>query len=195
VAQLYSTSHSERARVAKDIRRAIGFRAKQYHTLLLNQEDDMKARAVVLILALCFVGAAASFGADDAFMGTWKRNDAKSKTRAGGPKNDTVVYEAAGDNVKITIEGTGPDGTPRHSEWSGKFDGKSYPVIGDPTEDERSYRKVDDHTLAFTVKKDGKITETGRIVVAPDGKSRTVTTHDTDAKGMKTSSTVVYDKQ
>jgi len=35
----------------------------------------------------------------------------------------------------------------------------------------------------------------GRIGVAPDGKTRTVTTTGIDAKGQKVSTTSVYDKQ
>ena len=155
----------------------------------------MKARAVLLIVAVCFAFAAASYGADDAFTGTWKLNEAKSKLRTGGPKNNTVVYEASGDSVKVTIDGTGHDGAATHSEWTGKFDGKEYPVTGDSAEDARSYLKIDDHTLAVTVKKGGQIIERGRIVVSSDGKTRTVTMHGTDAKGMKTSGTAVYDKQ
>ena len=48
--------------------------------------------------------------ADDAQMGTWKLNEAKSKFAAGVPKNHTVVYETAGDNVKVTVDGTDKDG-------------------------------------------------------------------------------------
>jgi hypothetical protein len=62
----------------------------------------MKARATVLTLALCFVGVALCFAADG-FMGTWKLNEAKSKIGPGTPKNSTVVYEAAGDNVCFKI--------------------------------------------------------------------------------------------
>lgn len=62
----------------------------------------MKARAIavaiVLTLALCFVGVAKAYAAD-AFMGTWKLNEAKSKFSAGEGKNNTVVYEVAGDSV------------------------------------------------------------------------------------------------
>ena len=54
--------------------------------------------------------------------------------------------------------------------WTGKFDGEDYAVTGDPKSDMRSYKKISDHTLAFTAKKDGKTTSTGRIVVAADGK-------------------------
>ena len=42
--------------------------------------------------------------------------------------------------------------------------------------------------------KDGKIVWTGRITVAADGKSRTVTMNGTDAGGKKFSGKAVYDK-
>jgi len=128
-------------------------------------------------------------------MGTWKLNEAKSKIGAGSAKNTTVVYEAAGDKVKVTVDGVDADGKPAHSEWTGTFDGKDYPVIGDPNSDVRSYTKIDDRRLGFNAKKRGKVTTSGRIVVSADGKSRTVTASGTDPKGKKFRSTAVYDKQ
>jgi hypothetical protein len=154
----------------------------------------MKLRTSVLTLALCFVAAAMCF-ASDVQMGTWKLNEAKSKIAAGAPKNSTVVYEAAGDGIKVTIDGTAPDGTATHSEWTGKFDGKDYPSTGNPNEDMRSVKQISDHTLHVTSKKGGKILLTAHVVVAADGKSRTVTTNGTDAQGKKYESTAVYDKQ
>ena len=146
----------------------------------------MKARMIVLSLVLCSFGAAVCF-AQEAFTGTWKLNEAKSKLGPGAPKNTTVVYEAAGDSVKVTIDGTDNDGKPTHNEWTGRYDGKE--------SDARSLKKIDDRTLGFNVKKGGKVTTSGRIVVSADGKSRTVTTSGTDATGKKFSSTSVYDKQ
>src|SRR5712664_2605757 len=125
----------------------------------------MKIRTIGLTLALCFFVGAACFAADDPNMGTWKLNEAKSKTAPGMEKLTTVVYEAAGDQVKVTIDGTDASGKPIHNEWTGKFDGKDYAVTGDPTSDMRSYKQVDDKTLDLTVKKDGKVTVTGKIVV------------------------------
>jgi hypothetical protein len=154
----------------------------------------MKARSTVLTLALCFIGVAVCFAADT-FMGTWKLNEPKSKIGAGSPKNTSVVYEAAGDSVKVTVDGTDGDGKPAHNEWTGKFDGKDYAVTGDPSADTRSYTKVDDHTLAFTNKKGDKVTITGRGVISADGKTRTVTITGTDSKTKKFTSTAVYDKQ
>lgn len=153
----------------------------------------MKARGIVLGLAVCLFTVAVCLAAD-LFAGTWKLNEAKSKLAA-GQKNTTVIYEAMGDEVKVTVEGVDAEGKATHNEWTGKFDGKDYPVTGDATSDSRAYMKVNDHTLTFTAKKDGKETLTGRIAVSKDGKTRTVTTTATDASGKKVSSTAVYEKQ
>jgi len=154
----------------------------------------MKARNLLFTLALCFAGLAIGF-AQAPNMGTWKLDEAKSKIPAGFMKNTTVVYEAAGDNVKVTTDGTDRSGQPLHTEWTGKFDGKDYPLTGDSTADSRSYTKVDDHTLTITNKKDGKVTTSGRIVVSADGKTRTLQVMGTDSAGKKVTSTAVYDKQ
>jgi hypothetical protein len=154
----------------------------------------MKTRSILWTVALCFVAVAIGF-ASDQNMGTWKLNEAKSKIPSGAPKNNTVVYEAAGDSIKVTVDGTDAEGKPTHNEWTGKMDGKDYPLTGDPTADTRSYKKVNDHTTDLTNKKDSKVTITGRIVVAADGKSRTVTVSGTDPKGKKVTYSAVYDKQ
>lgn len=154
----------------------------------------MKAKAIVVTLVLCFVTVAVGF-AQETQMGTWKLNEAKSKLAPGGAKNHTVTYEAAGDDVKVTVDGTNPDGSAAHNEWTGKFDDKDYPVTGDPTSDMRSYKMINANKLALTIKKGGKVTVTGEIVVSADGKTRTVTTSGTDQQGKKFKSIAVYDKQ
>jgi len=154
----------------------------------------MKARRIGITLVLCFVGAALCLAADG-FVGTWKLNEAKSSLAPGAAKNSTVVYAAMGDNIMVTIDGTDAAGKPTHSEWTGKYDGKDYPVTGDSTSDARSVKKVDDHTLTFAVKKGDKVLFTGRIVLSADGKTRTVTTEGTDSSGKKITGTAVYDKQ
>jgi hypothetical protein len=101
----------------------------------------------------------------------------------------------AGDNVKVAIEGVDADGKTYHSEWTGKLDGKDYPVTGDSRTDPRSYQVVDAATLAFETKKAGKVLLSGTIVVSADGKSRTVVSSGTNAKGEKFTQTAVCDKQ
>jgi phage gp45-like len=155
--------------------------------------SPMKTKTLVLALALSLAATAVCLASPQ--MGTWKLNEAKSKLNPGGAKNITVVYAAVGDNVKITVDGIDKDGKPTHNEWTGKFDGKDYPVTGDPNSNARSYTTIDANTLEFVVKKDGKVTVNGKGVVAADGKSRTVTTSSTDAQGKKVESMSAYDKQ
>jgi hypothetical protein len=154
----------------------------------------VKTKTILASLAAFFAGLAVCLAADPN-MGTWKLNEAKSMIGEGGTKIITVVYEAAGDKVKITVDGVTSDGKPVHHEWTGKYDGKDYPVTGDPTGDVRSYKKTGDGTLEFTGKKDGKTTLTGRVAVAADGKTRTVTSTATDSSGKRVTNTAVYDKQ
>jgi hypothetical protein len=154
----------------------------------------MKTRATILTVALCLVAVAVGFAANPN-IGTWKLNEAKSKIPPMAPKNNLVVYEAAGDSVKVTVDGVSGDGKSFHSEWTGKFDGKDYPLTGDPTADTRAYKTVDAHTTDLVNKKDGKIVATGRIVISADGMSRTLTVSATDASGKKVKYSGVYDKQ
>ena len=151
----------------------------------------MKRRVILLSLVALFAGATVCL-AQDPNMGTWKLNEAKSKYAPGATKNHTVIYEAAGDSMKVIVDGVDAAGTAIHHEWTGKFDNKFYPVTGDPTSDMRSYRRINKHTLALTGKKDGKVTVTGRVAVTANGRTRTVTT---TAAGSKVSNRAVYDKQ
>jgi len=173
----------------------------------------MKTKTLAVTLAVWFAAGALCLAASPQ-MGTWRLNESKSKFTPGTAKNNMVVYkDAMGGKVKITADGIDANGKPTHSEWTGKFDGREYPVTGDPNADMRSYKKVDDRTLDFTAKKGGKVTVTGRVVVAADGKSRTVTTSGTTGtaapagrawqrgdfvpqpKGKKFKNIAVFDKQ
>jgi hypothetical protein len=166
-----------------------------FQTQGIRKGEYMRTKIRLLAFAVLFAAVAVCVAAEDVNMGTWKLDETKSRIVAGTPKNTTVVYEAAGDSVKVTVDGVGADGKPSHNEWTGKFDGKDYPLTGDPTADMRSYKKVSAHTLALTNKKDGKVTLTGTVKVSADGKTRTVAISGMDSKGKKGSSTAVYDKQ
>jgi len=155
---------------------------------------EMKTRTVMLTLVMCFVGLTLCF-AENPMIGTWKLNEAKSQLSSGSEKNSMVVYEVAGDSIKCAIDGVDGQGKPLHIEWTGKFDGKDYPLTGDPSGDMRAYKKINERTMEGTTKKDGKVTGSSRIVVAADGKSRTVTTNLTDLAGKKTHNVAFYDQQ
>ena len=154
----------------------------------------MKIKMMMLALVVFFAGTVVA-SAQNPHMGTWKLNEAKSKFPKGATKNHTVVYEAAGDQIKVTVDGVDGSGNAVHSEWTGKFDGKPYALTGDPAGDMRSYRTVNRRTLSLRSTKAGKLTTTATITVAPNGKTRTVTASSKNAKGKWTTSTGIYDKQ
>ena len=154
----------------------------------------MKARTTLLALAFCLAAAVTGF-ASDANLGTWKLNEAKSKIPAGSSKNTSVVYTAAGEQYKCVVDGVDGAGKPLHNEWTGKFDGKDYPIVGDPVSDTRAIQQTQANHYKLTNKKGGKTTVTGTVVVSADGKTRTLTTQSTDASGKKQTATFVYDKQ
>jgi hypothetical protein len=156
-------------------------------------EEAVKVRNLVYALVLCTAGTLVC-SAQDSNLGTWKLNEAKSQIPTGTMKNTTVVYAAEGDKIKVTTDGT-RDGKPIRTEWIGKFDGKDYPLTGDPTTSVRTYTRVNDHTLNMANKVDGKVVTSGTITVSPDGKTRVLKVSGTDTSGKKVSSTMFYDKQ
>src|ERR1700688_5225242 len=111
----------------------------------------MKVRTSILTLAMLFVGLTICF-APNPSLGTWKLNEAKSMLSPGLPKNLTVVYMAAGDSITGTIDGVDGQGKPTHTEWTGKFDGKDYPVTGDPPSDTRAIKQIADHHNQLTAR-------------------------------------------
>ncbi len=154
----------------------------------------MKTKTTMVTLALSVLTAAACF-AESPQMGTWKLNETKSKLDSTMGKNTTVIYSAAkGDKTKVEVTGVDKDGKPTHSVWVGKFDGKFYPVKGNLSYNQVMYKMVNDRTNAISAMKDGKVAWTGEIIVAKDGRSRTVTVNGTDAAGKKFHSKFVYDK-
>jgi hypothetical protein len=154
---------------------------------------DMKSKIFGLTLALCVLMSGACFASP--FQGTWKLNLAKSKLGHGMGRNTQVVYDWAFPlHTKVTIDGSDAHGKPTHNEWIGEFDGKDYAVTGDPKSDMRGYREINDNTLDFWQKKNGKITLSGRIVVSPDHKTRTVTAWDGYWHHKRIKTVAVYDR-
>jgi len=149
---------------------------------------------LVVALVVGVVSAAPLARAVDSNIGTWKFNAEKSKGTQF--KSGTSVIEAEGEGVKVTVDLAGADGTPYHWSFSAKYDGKDNPVTGNsPFGNVVAITRVDAHTTKVTTKRDGKVAATQMMVVSADGKTRTLTTKGTDAKGMPVASTTVYDRQ
>ena len=153
-------------------------------------------RAMLALATIVFCFAVNGAFAKDMFSGNWKLNLAKSKYDPGPPPKGPNVtkIEAVPGGLKFTADGVNAEGKPTHFEWTAKFDGKDNPVKGDPNRDTAALKKINDHTYEVVNKKDGKVTTTARVVVAKDGKTRTVTTTGTNAKGEKVNNVTVFEK-
>ncbi len=152
------------------------------------------ALGLVIVVAPAVTTSAQSV---DPSIGTWKVNLAKSTYAAGTPpKSVTTKHEVAGAGVKSTVDSVDADGTVRHWTYSSNYDGKDNPVTGNcPYGDSISRTRVDANTTKAIYKNGGTVTAAQTSVVSSDGKSRTVTTTGTNAKGQAVNSVVVYDRQ
>jgi hypothetical protein len=146
--------------------------------------------AAVVVVGILSGSALAQ--SNDPLIGTWKLNAAKSK----GTKSGTTKIEAADGGVKFTVDLVGADDTPRHWEFSGKYDGKDNPVTGNnPYGNAVALTRVDAKTARLANKQDGKVTTVTTIVLSADGKTRTATTKGKDAKGQPVDVMSFYEKQ
>lgn len=148
------------------------------------------------VLTLGFPAMSLSAQATDPASGTWELNLAKSKFSPGPPpKSLTRTFEVTGADVKYTLKGIDAEGKPTLQQFTAKYDGKDYPVTGSPDFDAISLRRVNAVTAKATLKKGGKVVQTTRRVVSKDGKTLTLSTKGTNAKGQAVNNVLVFDKR
>jgi hypothetical protein len=95
-----------------------------------------------------------------------------------------VTFKSAADGLFMK-SGTG-------ESYDAKFDGKDYPVKGDPEVTSVSLKKIDASTIDETYKRDGKIVLVNRVTVLPGGKTMKFAAND---KLHGTTSSYVLTKQ
>lgn len=151
---------------------------------------------MILPAALLAATLLAHAQATDSFAGTWRLNVAKSTYSPGpAPKSITSTYEAAGKGYKVSVKNESASGVAEYS-YTTNLDGKDSVVAGtNPMADTVTVTRIDPRTLEVVSKRDGKVTITQRNVLSADGKTRTVTTTGTDAKGQKVNNVAVFERQ
>ena len=150
----------------------------------------------LVLLAVAALAATLTLVAANTSIGTWKYNAAKSKFTPGPAyKSRTVKIEPHGDGIKVTVDEVSGDGTKHGYTYTANYDGKDYPVTGNPMADTIAYKRIDDNTVEATTKKGGKAAANLSIVVSKDGKTLTVTSKGKNVKGEAFSSVAVYDRQ
>jgi hypothetical protein len=91
--------------------------------------------------------------------GSWR----EAKLQDLSANGQTVTYKATADGLSMSA--------PTGQSYEAKFDGKYYPVAGDPSQTMVSLKHVNAHTIIETDKQLGKVVEVATMTVSPDGKS------------------------
>jgi hypothetical protein len=105
--------------------------------------------------------AAAPAGAHPV-SGTWK----STKYLSFSDNAALTTWTLSADTLSMT--------TPTGQSYAAPLDGTDVPYRGDPGQTSVSMKKVNDHTLQETDKRDGKVIGTATLTVTPDGKRMTV---------------------
>ena len=134
--------------------------------------------------------------ASDLLDGTWELDTAASKFDPGpARKSDMRVYKVDGNIIHMTGKVVFADGKSTDIEYTGAYDGKDYPVAGNPKVGTIAQERVNDYIAKTTTKRDGKITATSTRVISKDGKTMTITSTGTDEKGVAFNDTLVFHKR
>jgi len=148
--------------------------------------------AVVVACATQQVGAADA----DPLNGTWYLNPGMSRFHAGpAVLKQTRTYEVSADTVKQTQEGVDAAGKPTHSSFTAKYDGKDYPITGNPDADTIAVKRVDKNTARSVLRKNGKVVQTTVRRMGKNGKTVTFKTQGTNARGERIDYELVFGRE
>lgn len=117
----------------------------------------------------------------DAFAGDWTQDVTKTRMRQG---------------MNLTIEAMGNDSVRFAGEYryTARFDGKPYDVKNSRN-DTVQLTQIDSHTVSATYRRDQQITQEERWVVAPDGKTMTLTTSGILETGQRFTEKLVFKRR
>lgn len=124
------------------------------------------------------------------WLGTWKLSKPDARY-----KRVITRIEPWEDGIRVTYDMVGTRGGVTHMEWTGKFDGKDYPVEGLDYVLTNAYKLLDDHSYEIVIKVEGGVAATARVEVSSDGKTLTTVTRQKNAEGRDITTTTVYDRQ
>jgi hypothetical protein len=150
-------------------------------------------RSVRLLLVILSFSASV-LAADSPFSGAWKFNPSKGHPTPPIPKSVVAHVQADGENFKFSQEGVDDKDQPFQASYEAKFDGKEYPITGDPYIDSVSLQWVNEGEIKFVIKKAGTVVSKLDVVVSKDGKTTTVNTTDY-IQGKEQKGSAVYDRQ
>jgi hypothetical protein len=109
-----------------------------------------------------------------ALSGSWSMQTVKNDSREG----PLSTYHSTKDGMTWSDRNS--------QSYDAKFDGKDYPLQGDPGHTTVSLKRIADNTIEQTEKQEGKIVRISRMTVSKDGKSMKVESVDKQRGGTMT---------
>jgi hypothetical protein len=134
------------------------------------------------------------FAAESPFSGTWRFNPAKGHPVHPLPRSAIVHIEVYGDNFDFSQEYIDENGRTMNIAYHAKLDDKEYTVMGDPSADTVSVRRLNDRKMHFTFRKSEKVILVMDAMVSKDAETTTVTYTDY-SEGKPHNGSAVYERQ
>jgi hypothetical protein len=153
------------------------------------------SRGAVIVLAAALAAPATLTAQNEAFLGIWELNLARSSiTRGAAPRSELVanVEEPGGFKSTLSVVTDRSTSVEIHHY---RFDGAFYQTDGaDPRE--LSFKRIDARTIEQQTRRNGQVTVTRRIELSPDGRTMTFTASGTTGGGQPYANDIrVYEKR
>ena len=126
--------------------------------------------------------------------GSWQLNTKASKVLV-PMKSATRVYTVVGNRVTMLANGIEASGKTVSLSFAAAFDGKFYPIVGNPLWDTIAISKVDAHTFTAVLRKGSAVSATSRTILSRDGNHLTITNKIGTPPGKLVTTTLVFDRK
>lgn len=146
-------------------------------------------------MAVWLLACAGVLAQNDAFVGSWKLDVAKSKFDPGPtPMSQTRTWDPSG---KVTVESVNAEGKHTSYGYTIRTDGSAYPTVGAIPNgaDTIVTKEVNANTLEATFKRAGKSVETTTFTVSEGRKVLTIDAKGTTPEGHGFHNMTVWDRQ
>ena len=135
-----------------------------------------RTRTILLLVAMLSIPLGLRAADDDPMMGVFKLNIAKSTLPPNYSTSIIRHHVPVPGGITVIQERTAADGKQTKGEWTIMFDGKDYPITGDPNVATLTLKRVDRYTVEGIGKKDGHeithfswhISKDGKVLTYPN---------------------------
>ena len=119
--------------------------------------------------------------------GTWHLNAAKSSFASPAKEqSETRTYQISGNRVTMKSSSKDPSGKALNFSYSARYNGKWYPMLGNPNADSISLTPVSERELKASSRLHGKVSVESKASISADGKHLTLKRKMVRIKGAPT---------